>query len=76
MKHRKLTPKQAARMAKGCPKPTIRGESNPAAVLTVLIVKSIRRRRGILSEREMAAIFGVNKSTIHRALTGTTWKHL
>jgi hypothetical protein len=50
------------------------GEKNPRAKLTEADVRHIRG--STLSTEELTARFGVSKSTIHAARSGTTWRHL
>jgi len=53
-----------------------RGEANPQAKLSSLDVRVIRRLRGTLLQREIAALFGVGEALIFYILVGKRWAHL
>ena len=55
----------------------LHGKDNPASKLTNSDILKIRLRdaEGI-SSRKIAALMGVNKSTISRLLLGETWAHI
>lgn len=53
-----------------------RGEKNTNARLTEEQVLAIRALKGKISQREIAALFGVARSTIDDIHSGRTWKHL
>ncbi len=60
------------------PKPTIRGTRHPKAVLNEDSVREIRARyrSGGVSERGLAAEYGVGRQTITRVLKRTSWAWL
>lgn len=49
------------------------GERNARAKLTDAAVEVIRRERGVIPQRVLAAMFGVDQSTICLAQLGETW---
>ena len=52
------------------------GEANGRAVLTEAAVAILRQRRSEgLSLSRLAAMFGVSKSTVWSAVSGTSWRH-
>lgn len=53
-----------------------RGERNSHAKLTEDQVQEIRALRGSVTQRELAARYGVDQSTIGSLMTGRSWKHL
>lgn len=57
-----------------------RGERRPAAKMTEATVRAMRDARATRqprpSMRELAAEFGLSKSTTHAILSGRTWKHV
>lgn len=54
------------------------GEKNPTSKLTSDAVCAIRRLHGTggMSQRALAAQYGVSRRAIQWALTGRTWKHV
>lgn len=55
----------------------LRGEQIYGAKLTAVIVAECRRRRQAgESVMALATEFGVNRSTMHEAVTGVRWKHV
>jgi hypothetical protein len=53
------------------------GERHPGAKLTDVLVVSLRKRRAEgASFTKLAAEFGVNRMTAHRAATGKNWSHI
>lgn len=54
----------------------LRGEAAPAAKLTEADVRWIRRNAGVISQRKMAAIFGVSHPVIGHVQRGDAWKHV
>lgn len=55
---------------------TLYGEANPVAKLTTAAVIAIRELLPTVTRAELAARFGVCKTTISRAAHGSTWSHL
>ena len=60
------------------PPPHSRGEGMPSAVLTDEAVRQIRARYvpRKVSQYQLAAEFGVSKTTIGAVLSGKTWRHV
>lgn len=52
------------------------GESNRRAVLTAQQVCEIRTLGGPINKTRLARDLGVSRSTIHRALSNRSWKHV
>jgi DNA-binding transcriptional regulator YiaG len=53
-----------------------RGEHRARAKLTDSIVREIREARGLISQRELAAKYGVSHNTIKQVQLGRTWSHV
>lgn len=54
----------------------LRGNSLPNAKLTAARVRRMRQLKSRFSYTELGAMFGVNRSVAHQAVTGQTWKHV
>lgn len=54
--------------------PGLKGEQHPHAKLTADSVRYIRAMKGVKTNRELAAEFGVSQAVIWRAQAGETWK--
>lgn len=52
------------------------GERNRRAVLTEQQVQEIRSLTGPINKTRLARTFGVTRTTIHRALSNRSWKHV
>lgn len=52
----------------------LRGERTPSAKLSWLAIREIRASRGLVKQRDLAAAFGVNRTTIQRIQAGETWR--
>jgi hypothetical protein len=52
------------------------GESNGAAKLNAAKVREIRRLRPEKTSTELAAMFGITRSTMCSLLRGETWAHV
>lgn len=52
------------------------GEDNGNSKLTVEKVKAIKRSKGKITQRELAEIYGVTRTTIARIHCGLTWEHV
>lgn len=55
---------------------SLRGEENPDARLTDVDVRQIRKLAGTMSQRKIAALFGVTKTSIYNILKRKTWRHI
>lgn len=55
---------------------SLRGTKNPFAVLNAADVIQIRRMLGVVSQRKIAAQFGVTQSAVNAISTGKTWSWL
>jgi hypothetical protein len=53
-----------------------RGEKNKQAKLTIENVEDIRRLRGIKTNREISAMFGISRGYVHHLQTGGKWAWL
>lgn len=51
-----------------------RGEKHPNAKLTYKIAADIRRLRGVMSHRKIAAQFGVSPGAVASVIYGKTWR--
>ena len=54
----------------------VRGERHPLAKLTDDQVKEIRRLAGHVPDEDLAARFGVSRTTINKAKLRHTWHHV
>lgn len=58
--------------------PSLQGEPHPSAKLTDDAVRAIRASYspGLISQRDLAELFGVTQQMIARILTGRAWAHV
>lgn len=56
--------------------PVPKGEAAFNAKATEKMVKAIRRLSEKHTQRELAEMFGISKSQIHRIISGQSWKHV
>jgi acid stress-induced BolA-like protein IbaG/YrbA len=62
---------------RGKKKPNLQGEKHFAAVLTVELVKEMRRlKRAGATYQQLADQFGIAVGTLAKAVSGQTWKHV
>ncbi len=54
----------------------LKGELNSTSKLTSKYIKAIRAMEGILTEREIAALFNIARSTTHSILSRGSWAHI
>jgi hypothetical protein len=69
------TPKANAR-DRDQKKRTAVGRQNGRAKLTEDLVLSIRSLSNVSSERQIARLFGIHRSTVNAVLSGRTWSHV
>jgi len=55
---------------------SVQGERYRSAKLTDTTAQAIRRAKGVLSQAELARIYGVSPSAIQAVHDGRTWKHV
>ena len=84
-KGRSIGQRHPERMARGerngahtHPEKVLRGEQNGQSKLTEANVRAIRRMQASkeMTRKQMAALFGVNKSAIDKVLARQVWKHV
>ncbi len=66
-------------VAKGRHRPVrLAGEKNPRSILTASVVREIRDlyATGDVTQRELAARFGVSRESVAHVVTGYTWKEV